>query len=99
MISIAGNSYVNPISKGSTLKYYFQIKDTTYTTNADTVFIISYLPRTNTNFDGMTGVLAISTNRWVNQNVIAEPPRDDDGMTIRIQQKYELIEELHRFPV
>ncbi len=99
MINIAGNSYVNPISKGSIRKYYFQIEDTTYTTNADSVFIISYRPRTNTNFDGMTGVLSISTNRWAIQNVIAEPSRDDDGMTIRIQQKYEFIEDSLWFPV
>jgi len=58
MISIAGKNYVNPISKGSTRKYYFQIEDTTYTASDDTVFVISYRPAINTNFDGLKGVFS-----------------------------------------
>jgi hypothetical protein len=99
IINIAGNSYINPISKGSTRKYYFQMEDTTYTSGIDSVFIISYRPRMNTNFDGLNGVLSINTNHWAIQNVIAEPSRNEDGMTIRIQQKYEFIEDTLWFPV
>jgi hypothetical protein len=98
MISIAGKQYVNPISRGSTRKYYFQLEDTTYTATDDTVFIISYRPAINTNFDGLSGVLSINTNHWAIQNVIAEPSRDIDGMNIRIQQKYTFIEDTLWFP-
>jgi len=99
MISIAGKTYINPISKGSTRKYFFQLEDTTYTSTNDTVFIISYRPGIKTNFDGLKGILSINTNRWAIQNVIAEPSRNDDGMSIRIQQKYEFIEDTLWFPV
>ncbi len=98
LISIAGKKYINPISKGSTRKYFFQLEDTTYTATADTVFIISYRPAINTNFDGLRGMLSINTNQWAIQNVIAEPSRDEDGMTIRIQQKYKFIEDTLWFP-
>ena len=48
---ILDKSYINPISNGSENKYIFIIEDTLYTESMDTVFIISYRPRPNTNFD------------------------------------------------
>jgi len=98
LISIAGKHYINPISKGSMKKYFFLIEDTTYTANNDTVFIISYRPLRNTNFDGMKGFLSINSNRWAIQNVKAEPPQDSMGIVIKIQQAYEFIQG-HWFPV
>ncbi len=98
LISIAGKHYINPISKGSTKKYFFLIEDTTYTTTNDTVFIISYRPLLNTKFDGMKGFLSINSNRWAIQNVKAEPPQDTTGIVIKIQQAYEFIQD-QWFPV
>jgi len=89
--------YVNPISKGSTQKYFFEIKDTSYIGN-DTVFIISYRPRINTNFDGLKGVLSINTFNYAIQNVIAEPSRNEGLFEISIQQQYEIIDSLKWFP-
>ena len=98
LISIAGKNYINPISRGSTKKYFFLIEDTTYTTTNDTVFIISYRPMRNTNFDGLKGFLSINTKRWAIQNVKAEPQQDSAGIVIKIQQAYEFIQD-HWFPV
>jgi hypothetical protein len=98
-IKITDKNYINPISKGSTRKYFFQLEDTIYSATNDTVFIISYRPRINTNFDGLKGILSINTNRWAIQNVIAEPSRDENGMAIKIQQKYEFIGDTLWFPV
>ena len=99
LISITDKKYINPISIGSLRKYYFQIEDTSYTEQNDTVFIISYRPRINTNFDGLKGVLSINSFGWAIQNVIAEPSRDESGVSIRIQQMYKLIDGEHWFPV
>jgi len=99
MIRISDKNYINPISNGSLKKYYFQIEDTTYTSVDDTVFIVSFRPGINTNFDGLKGVFWINTNGWAIQNVIAEPSRDEGGITIKIQQMYEFIEGRHWFPV
>ncbi len=98
-IKIFNDQYINPISKGSTRKYFFNIEDTTYTPRLDTVFIISYRPRINTNFQGLTGVLSINSNGWAIQNVIARPARSDSPIQVRIQQMYELIDGEHWFPV
>lgn len=98
MFHIFEKHYVNPVSGGSPKKYFFLIEDTTYTSHNDTVFIISYRPRINTNFDGLEGVLYINSNGWAIQNVIARPA-EESGIGIKIQQKYELIDGKHWFPV
>ncbi|MDT8393338.1 MAG: DUF5686 family protein [Bacteroidales bacterium] len=98
-INIGRSEYINPISGGSTSKYTFILEDTAYSDRNDTIFIISYRPAPNTNFDGLKGVLSINTYNWAVQNVIAEPARDEGPFTIRIQQQYELIDGKQWFPV
>jgi hypothetical protein len=93
MIEIAGKKYVNPISRGSLRKYYFQLEDTTYTARGDTVFVISFRPKANTNFDGLKGVLSINDYGWAIQNVLAEPWRNDENTTVKIRQLYQLIDD------
>ncbi len=99
LIKIADKSYINPISDGSLKKYFFQLEDTTYTARGDSVFVISFRPMKNTNFDGMKGVLSINSFGWAIQNVMAEPARDESGPTIKIEQMYELINGENWFPV
>jgi hypothetical protein len=98
LFHIVDKYYVNPISRGSTNKYIFLLEDTLYTARQDTVFIISFRPRPNTNFDGMEGLLYINSRGWAIQNVIARPVRQE-GFSIRIQQQYSLIDSMNWFPV
>lgn len=98
IIRIANKNYINPISKGSINKYYFQIEDTLYSAPNDTIYTISYRPKRQTNFEGLQGVLNISTNKWAIVNVKASPAKETIGIAVQIQQKYEQIEE-HWFPV
>ncbi len=97
-ISIMMRDYINPIGSGSFSKYFFKLEDTIYS-GKDSVFIISFRPRKGTNFDGMKGVIAISSHNWAIQNVNAEPVRGFGGMKIRIHQMYELIDGSQWFPV
>jgi len=97
-ISIFDKNYINPISKGSLNKYFFLLEDTTYL-KTDTVFIISFRPGRNKNFDGLKGLLYINTHGYAIQNVIAEPAIDEKGISIKIQQMYELIDDEKWFPV
>ncbi len=100
VISISDKNYVNPISRGSTTRYWFMLEDTMFMAGSpDTTFIITYRPRTNLNFDGLKGILHINSNNWAIQRVIAEPAIQDKGMAIKIQQMYELIDGLYWFPV
>ena len=98
MITIAEGRYINPISKGSTRKYFFNIEDTTYNKRGDTIFVISYKPRKNKNFEGLKGVLNINTYKYAIESVIAEPVNKEGLLDIKIKQKYTLINNEHWFP-
>jgi len=99
MIKVSNKTYINPISKGSTRKYFFLLQDTLYTETNDSVFVISFRPRQNTNFDGLEGVISINTNNWAIQNVIAEPYGVKGGVSLRLEQMYEYVQGKQWFPV
>ena len=98
-ISVVDEKYLNPLSEGSTKKYFFAIEDTLYD-GKDSVYVISFRPKKNKNFSALKGVLYINTNGYAVQNVIAEPDRPDDyTLSIKIQQKYQFVEGKQWFPV
>ncbi len=95
---LSERNYLNPLSKNSTHKYYFNIEDTTWN-GKDTVFIISYKPRAGKNFDGLRGLLYINTNGYAVQNVIAEPAELKRKFSMKVQQQYQLMPGGHWFPI
>jgi len=98
-IDILDKKFLNPISPGYKERYLYTLEDTVYN-NADTVFIISYKPHPNKNFDGLSGLLYINTNGFAIQNVTAEPADGNiDAFKIKIRQSYEKIDEKYWFPV
>lgn len=100
IISIGSQQLVNPISKGSTAKYFFLIKDTVFSTESrDTTYVIFFRPFINTTFEGLTGLLYINTDKWAVQNVIARPYREEGPIGIKIQQMYAKVDNVHWFPV
>jgi hypothetical protein len=99
MIRVAEKTYINPISKGSTDKYFFMLQDTLYSGEHDSIFVVSFRPRINTNFDGLEGVISINTHNWAIQNVIAEPAERKGPFSLRIEQMYEFIQDKQWFPV
>lgn len=90
-LNVLDKAYLNPITTNSINKYLFLIEDTAFS-GADTVFIISFRPRKGKNFDALKGLLYINTDGFALQNVIAEPMIQDEGIVIKIQQKYEKID-------
>ncbi len=99
-VNIADQMLLNPISPGSTDKYFFLIEDTTYTNQGDSVFIISFRPKKGRNFEGMKGVLYINSNRYAVQNVLAEADDQKNAMFhVAIQQQYDFVNNERWFPV
>ena len=99
-ITVSDKKYLNPISSGSTGKYFFLLEDTLFTERNDTVFIISFRPKEGRNFRGLKGVLYINSNKYAIQNVIAEAyESEEEFISVKIQQKYELLEGQKWFPV
>jgi hypothetical protein len=98
MIMLLDKNYLSPVSNGSYNKYLFILEDTLYQGN-DSVYVISYRPKKGKTFDALKGTLYINTNGYALQNVIAEPVDNSGLLAGRVQQKYELIDNKHWFPV
>lgn len=96
IITIFDINYLNPISNGSLKKYQFNIEDTLFQ-NQDTIFILSFMPQAKKNFEGLSGLLYINTNKYALQNVIAEPT-EKGFIDIKIQQKYQFVDRKQWFP-
>lgn len=80
-------NYVSPIGPSSTSQYFFLLQDTLYQ-GPDSVFIISYEPRSGKKFDALRGVLYVNTDGYAIQNVIAEPVERSGGMSLKLQQQH-----------
>lgn len=95
-ITLLETNYLNPISKGSTKKYKFRLKEE-YIKEKDTVFVISFEPKTNRNFEGLKGLLYINSNKYAVQSVDAST-FNSGKLDVTIQQKYSYIENKYWFP-
>lgn len=95
-IKLLNVHYLNPISKGSLKKYNFRIEETLHKEN-DTVFVISFKPKKNKNFDGLQGLLYINSNRYAIQNVIASA-YEKSSISLKIQQQYQWVDQKYWFP-
>jgi hypothetical protein len=89
-VSISQKNYLGPLAPGSTSKYLFLLEDTLYK-GADSVYVISYKPRSRTKFDGLKGLLYINTDGYAVQNVTAEAAERDENFSIRFQQLHEKV--------
>jgi hypothetical protein len=97
-ISLLDRRYLNPISRGSTSRYSFILEDSMFTERNDTLFVISFKPYPDRNFDGLKGVVYINSNGYAIQNVIAEPAEASGFFTIRVQQNYSFVDNQQWFP-
>ncbi|MBW6477783.1 MAG: DUF5686 and carboxypeptidase regulatory-like domain-containing protein [Bacteroidales bacterium] len=98
-VTLLGSNYLSPLNRAAFNRYFYHLEDTLYQ-GRDSVFVISYRPRANTNFDGLQGLLYIHTDGWAVQNVIARPLENaDGGLSFRIQQKYAKPDGEQWFPV
>jgi len=96
-VELLGVKYMSPLAKNAINKYYFELEDTTYI-GKDSVFAISFRPRTKKNFPSMSGRLYINSNGYAIQQVLAEPHQA--GKThIKIQQQYAFLYDKIWFPL
>jgi hypothetical protein len=96
-IDILDKHYINPLTKSSLNRYFYLLEDSIFS-DFDTTYIISFRPYKGTNFDGLKGQVHISTHNFAIKNVIAEPADSAVDIGIKIQQKYELIDNKYWFP-
>lgn len=97
-IGISGDEYLNPISPGSTSRYFFILEDTIVKNPGDTTYVISFRPRPNKGFRPLVGAISINSTDWAIENVRAKPA-EASGINIEIRQEYQRFGPHVWFPV
>lgn len=97
-LKILNKYYSNPLAKGSTKRYFFDIADTIYN-NQDTIFVITYRPSRKSNFRGLTGVLEINASKGFALSKITASPAEIDSIShITYEQEYSYLDNKQWFP-
>lgn len=91
-VSVANSEYLNPISKNSKRRYFFNLESVTPVGQGDSLYLISFHPLRGSSFDGLKGVMTIHSDGWALQNVKAEPEQQGGLYTISIQQLYQKVD-------
>jgi hypothetical protein len=98
-IELGEKNYASPIANRTLNNYLFTIKDTIWTPEKDTVFVIAYQPHKHTYVNGFKGVLYINSRNYAVQNIIATPVYDTKGPALKIHQQFDYINNKQWFPV
>jgi hypothetical protein len=92
-------NYLNPVSAGSIARYDFQLEETVLL-GQDTLFWIAFEPLPQTNFEGLSGRIALNSKGYAIQNIIVRsldaPKSTHYGF--RLEQHYEFVDSTHWFP-
>ncbi|MGB0918766.1 MAG: DUF5686 family protein, partial [Flavobacteriales bacterium] len=94
--SLGQQAFLGPISPNSWSRYFFNIQDTIQI-KQDTVIIISYQPKKGKTFDALKGQLHINMSDYALRNATANVV-DGQGVEIKIQHKYEKLNDETWFP-
>lgn len=97
-VSVYNKKYLNPLSKQAIGRYFYEIKDTVFSEEGDTIFVIFFRPLKNTLFDGLKGIVQINTQSYAIQTIQAEPAKQNSMMIVSIQQLYRLYNKKQWFP-
>jgi hypothetical protein len=97
-VQIFDKEYLNPLAKGSTERYFFNIEDTLYF-KKDTVYAISFQPFPDKNILTLEGTLHIHTKNYAIQNILVNNQNQKETLLkFNIQQRNELVDESYWFP-
>ncbi|MBS2211083.1 carboxypeptidase-like regulatory domain-containing protein [Carboxylicivirga mesophila] len=88
-VKLLGYSYLNPASKPGLAAYQFVLEDTYTTASGDSIYYISYRPRNDRNFRGLTGAFHIDGSSLAIKTVSATTAGTENGMRLFIRQNYQ----------
>lgn len=97
IVELAGQPYVNPISRNSEALYFFSLEDTLFS-GTDTTYVISFHPRKGKVFKSLDGVIYISAPDYAISHVIADPIEDASQRKMNIRQQYKRLADGTWFP-
>ncbi|MBK3519129.1 DUF5686 and carboxypeptidase-like regulatory domain-containing protein [Carboxylicivirga marina] len=97
-IKLLGFSYLNPASKPGLSTYHFVLEDTYGSSDGDSIYYISYRPKKDKNFRGLTGAFHIDGKSKAIRTVSATTAGTENGMRLFVRQKYQAISNGLWFP-
>ncbi len=98
-IRLFEKEFLSPISQNSWNKYLFQLEETLNTPDGDSLFVIRFQPRKNRNFDGVKGVLTISSDGYAIESLRAEAAENTSrNVALSIEQVYDQLPTGEWFP-
>ena len=96
-VELMGVKYMSPLAENAINKYRFEWVDTTLA-GVDTIFTITFQPKSKKNFPSMRGTLYINSKGFAIQQVVAEPSVEGQ-VSFKIQQQYAFLENRKWFPL
>lgn len=97
-VNVFDKKYLNPLSKQAIGRYFYEIKDTVFSEEGDSVFVVFFRPLKNTLFDGLKGIMQINAKYYAIQTIHAEPAKQQSSMMVSIQQLYRQVDNHQWFP-
>ncbi|WP_430816230.1 DUF5686 family protein [Carboxylicivirga sp. RSCT41] len=88
-IKLLGYLYLNPASKPGLSSYQFILEETYTNAEGDSVFYISYRPKSDKSFRGLNGAFHIDGKSMAIKTVSATTIGTENGMRLFIRQNYQ----------
>ncbi|WP_299583243.1 DUF5686 family protein [uncultured Sunxiuqinia sp.] len=98
-IKLFEKQFLSPVSPNSWNKYLFILEETLFTPTGDSLFVIRFYPRKNKNFEGLKGVLKISSDGYAIESLrVQAADQMNKRMVLSIEQVYDQLPSGHWFP-
>lgn len=89
-LKVLDKDYLNPINPGYARTYDLEAVDTLFR-ETDSLFVIRFLPKRKTNFEGLSGVLQVSSDGYAIQSIVAQSLDDTQPFAFRLQQQFKQV--------
>ena len=86
-ITLNNKDYINPIARGWQNRYDFRLADEIYD-GEDTIYILTFKPKMNLNFNSLEGMVYIQNNSFAVSHFISTTTDTLSGREIRLEQVY-----------
>jgi hypothetical protein len=90
-ITINGSEYLSPLTKGWQQRYAFRLEDEVVEGN-DTTFVLSYRPKNKGIFEGLEGMVYISTRGYAISHFSGSHTSLSTGREMKFDQQYQWVD-------
>ena len=91
-VQVFGTDYVNPISRNSEKRYFFSLDSVYGGLHHDSLYVISFYPYSDLNFNGIHGSMTVSDDGWAVQQIKASPVASGELIEVSIEHLYQKVE-------